>query len=197
MSNSPSPLDQLHDIALPTTDVSPWTWPLPVGWWITLLAIMITVAMMTYGIDRYRQRAYRRAALKELASASLHNSSQHSLQNSSQSNADYLQICSALLKRCAIHAYGRQQVGKLSGSAWIQLLQTQAPVAMPDTVAAALQSGHYQKKTEIDRAALEQFTQQWINKHYRQLQAPVTQPAPLSDINNQPAAASNKGGSHA
>lgn len=196
MSNAPSPLDQLHDIALPTTDVSPWAWPLPVGWWITLLAIMITAAMMTYGIDRYRQRAYRRAAIKELTKISL--------QNSPYSNADYLQTCSALLKRCAIHAYGRQQVGKLSGSAWIQLLQTQAPVAMPDTVAAALQSGHYQKTPEIDRATLEQFTQQWINKHYRQLQVPTTQStsrlasqsAPQSSINNQPVDASSKGESH-
>ena len=60
-----NPLDQLRDLHTPPP---PGLWPPAPGWWLlAILTLGLLVALVWYGLRRYRCNAYRRAALAALA----------------------------------------------------------------------------------------------------------------------------------
>ena len=59
-----NPLDQLRDLHTPPP---PGLWPPAPGWWLlSILALGLFLALVWYGLRRYRRNAYRRAALAAL-----------------------------------------------------------------------------------------------------------------------------------
>ena len=102
--NPADPLAQLRDIHLP--EPVSW-WPPAPGWWVALLLSLAAIFFVVYYLRKYwLQRRYRRVALLELGNFSL---------NDERNNQVLLEEISALLRRVALQAYGREKVAPLTG----------------------------------------------------------------------------------
>ena len=140
MSTEPSinnslSLDNLYDI-VESAPVSLW-WPLAPGWWvlIALLTVAALIGLCRFLLKRHRN-AYRRWALKEL---------------------DALEepgMLPTLLKRVALAAYPREEVGALSGRAWLSFLNGQVPGCFDAECSELLLQLDYRSDTDLSNAEL-------------------------------------------
>lgn len=115
-----NPQDPLAALApLREPEAISW-WPLAPGWYALLALALVIVAAALWLWWRHRQRnAYRRAALQNLREL------EHQL--TVDGNAQqYLAGVNRLLKRVAIHTYGKRQVAALHGADWLAFLNTSA-----------------------------------------------------------------------
>jgi len=111
MSGDPGDLANLADLALPP-DIS--FWPPAAGVWIVGAAAVAALAVAGWrSWQRYRADAYLRQAEAELARASS------------------VEQASAVLKRAALVAFGRERVASLTGQAWSAFLRETAPARLP------------------------------------------------------------------
>lgn len=143
-------LQQLDDIELPAE--ASW-WPLAPGWWILgIVVLALLIGLGYYLIRRYRQLSYQREALKILQQS-------HAIADDLQ----FIRHINQLLKRVAIHLYGRQQVAKLHGAAWQQFLAHSSGL---DVFTQINELNFYQaaETLRIDRAYLLSLSQQWIKR---------------------------------
>lgn len=119
MSGDPGDLANLADLVLPPA-IS--FWPPAAGVWI--IGAVAAAALATAGWrgwQRYRADAYLRRALAELHEASS------------------VEQVSAVLKRAALVAYGRERVASLTGAAWTAFIRETAPAGRPlDRLATCL-----------------------------------------------------------
>ena len=82
--------------------------PETIGWQFVLAVLVLVICYALYRcVRRWRANGYRRQALREL----------HDMKAKEQ-----LQQLPALLKRVAMHGYGREKVASLSGQSWLQFL---------------------------------------------------------------------------
>jgi len=116
MSADPGDLANLADLALPPP---PALWPLAIGVWIIVAALAAALAIFVWrALKRHRADAYLRAASAEL----------DRLAGAPPGDApDHAEAVSAVLKRAAIVAYGRERVAALTGAAWVGFLSDTGP----------------------------------------------------------------------
>lgn len=110
-------LSAMHDIIVPPFQSS--YWPLALGYWLVLISLVILIVGCTiffiYYTKKYRARTQ---ALKELKLMS----------------HQELSVYSALIKRVAIHYYGRESIARLSGKTWLKQLKSWAPQTQHPTL---------------------------------------------------------------
>jgi hypothetical protein len=141
------PLAALRPLHLPAA-VS-W-WPPAPGWWLlAVLAGLLGGAAVWY----YRRTALRRVALAEL----------QRLQHQVTDDVALTAALNQLLRRVALARFPRTQVAALSGTDWLQFLETRTSgfVSGPGRVLAA---APYQRGSTVDRAALVALAQRWIRR---------------------------------
>lgn len=99
-------LTNMHEIALPDpVPMLPQSW----GWWMPVMAVLLLLLWKLWCFYRiWRFNAYRRAALREL----------DALPDAASGYASL----PAILKRVALHSFGRPAVAGLSGAAWTAFL---------------------------------------------------------------------------
>lgn len=149
MSEDPASLENLHDI-VETVPVTLW-WPLAPGWCVivALLLLAVVIASFRCVVKRHRN-AYRRWALKELDAAE-----------------DARQL-PTLLKRVALVAYPREQVGALAGSSWLDFLNQEVPNCFDVDAASLLLELDYLpnvKATAEQLKALRCAIRRWTLEH--------------------------------
>ena len=100
---TPNPLASMQPIIFPP---EPSLWPLAIGWWLLIITIIISLALVTRALIKYRLFW----ACKRL----------HMTQAKELTDANAL---NRLLKQTALHYYPRHQVAKLNGQAWSDFLK--------------------------------------------------------------------------
>lgn len=152
--NTADPLARLRDVHLP--EPVSW-WPPAPGWWIVALVTLTVLILTVYFSRRHLRRTrYRRLALQEL----------NDLMTREADNRKLLEEISALLRRVAIQAYGRQQVAPLSGAAWLAFLdRTGNTDQFSRGEAKILGTGIYSACAEADRDEVRRIAEKWIRGH--------------------------------
>jgi len=153
--NPADPLAQLRDIHLP--EPVSW-WPPAPGWWVALLLSLAAIFFVVYYLRKYwLQRRYRRVALLELGNFSL---------NDERNNQVLLEEISALLRRVALQAYGREKVAPLTGESWLAFLDNTGKTEQFSSGAAkVLGAGLYQSSVEADMEQVMLIVRNWIKDH--------------------------------
>lgn len=96
-------LNELSPIALPH---EPGLWPLAIGWWLLLVALISLLALIINRVKK--QRHFWAVRRKNLIVA--------------KSLTDHHQL-NRLLKQVALHYYPRHQIARLSGESWSEFLK--------------------------------------------------------------------------
>lgn len=158
------PLAQLKDIHLPDPV---GLWPLAWGWWLLLVAIILTVAVGMILLRRKQARnRYRALARVELERAKL-------IFEQDKDTASYLQHVSIILRRAALTGCGDSYHANLSGEAWLQWLDDQYSARQKNFTAGpgrVLLLGPYQKAPEADVESLHKLALEWLAQHRNQWQ---------------------------
>ncbi len=153
-----NPLSNLRDIHLPES--VDW-WPPAIGWWILLISIVIVASVIiTITVRHHLKNHYRRDALVELTTLTAKYYQDNDL-------ANYLVACNILLKRVAIHAYGKHIVAKLSGVSWRDfLIQKNNQSTQDDYILIAMTDMIYQQDiAEIQQENIYHCVKNWIKNH--------------------------------
>jgi hypothetical protein len=112
MSSDPGDLANMADLALPEP-IS--FWPPAAGVWIIGAAAAAMLALAGWrALRRYRADAYLRGAAAEIDAVA-------------GGDAEITEAVSAILKRAAIVAHGREEVASLTGPAWAGFIAQTAP----------------------------------------------------------------------
>lgn len=142
----------LHVIHIPT-EVSGWP-PAP-GWW-GLLTLVILLLGALWGWRRYQRQGFRREALQLLT---------HISQQSDLTAPQRIDALSALLKRVAMTAHGREAVAGLSGDQWLHFLdETGNTQGFSQGPGRALGLNRFQPQPALDAPALLALCRDWIQK---------------------------------
>ncbi|QEG35222.1 DUF4381 domain-containing protein [Bythopirellula goksoeyrii] len=139
-------LDRLHDIELPPEVAA---WPLALGWWVLIVAILALASYIGYTLwKRWQANAYRREALRDLESAE-----------------DVAAICE-ILRRCALAFTPRNTIAAMTGDNWVNWLYERSPEETPSDIRRLLVSGPYiaQPPTGSEEM-LRDYTAHWIEHH--------------------------------
>jgi len=156
MSNTANPLEQLRDIHLP--EPVSW-WPPAPGWWLLVAVVLAVGAGFLLARKHVRQGRYRRTALAGLQAA-------YKALGSTDDRRLFLEETSALLRRVAIQAYGRQEVAALTGMKWLAFLdRTGGTDQFSSGPGAVLADGHYRPRAEVDSDQVFTLAQKWIQEH--------------------------------
>jgi len=152
-----NPLDQLKDIHLPEAI---GFWPPALGWWLTGLLLMALLVTGLFFYQRFQKSAYRRAAVQQL------NLLFSDYQQPQQSHEISAQL-NRLLKAVAQQSYSAEQVSRLTGTQWLNFLDSGANMqSFAQGPGQILASAPYDKNSEInDATALKQCCTQWIRRH--------------------------------
>lgn len=123
MSADPGDLANLADLVLPPAIAF---WPPAAGVWILGGAAAAALSVAGWrALQRYRADAYLRRAAAEVEAAARNGNGEVAV--------------SAVLKRAAMVAYGRERVASLSGDGWAAFIRETAPAgAARDRLAAGL-----------------------------------------------------------
>lgn len=147
--------------AASSMDLGPLQEPPPVpftfetiGWPVLgILLFVLALTLTLIQISKYRHNRYRREALSDLTK----------IQNGELD----LTYCMVLVKRVAIHAFGRMKVGNLSGRQWLEFLDETATDVQFVKVQKEVEALIYQNKTPA-KEVTEQIllnTKNWIRNH--------------------------------
>lgn len=139
----------------PLQEPSPVTFTFStIGWPIlgTLALILMTVVAIL-AIRRYKHNRYRREALAEL-------------QQVVHGELDFIHSM-VLVKRTAIHAFGRDKVAKLTGSDWLKFLDEHARQVQFLSLKSEVEGLIYKSQTpdNITRDKILSNVKNWINNH--------------------------------
>lgn len=158
-----NPLDQLKDIHLPAPIL---TWPWAPGWWLLLSLALLAIAAAVVFLLRYLDKnRYRGVALNQLKIID-----RKLMQETHLCTATLAEL-SQLLRRCALHHYGNQEVASLSGDEWLQFLESKVPdLGFSGATALLLTDAVYQhpnnlQASEQEIPALINMSRQWIRAH--------------------------------
>lgn len=123
-------------------------WPILAG---VILILIVVIAILQIRI--YRHDKYRRQALEEWQKV--------------VANEHQLSHCMVLVKRTAIHAFGRDEVGKLAGQEWLQFLDSNAKNVAFQSIHDEVEALIY-KDAQPEagmREAILKNTKNWITTH--------------------------------
>ena len=125
-----------------------------IGWPILAAVIFVVILIISFfAISKHIKNRYRREALAELQQVA---SGQLPLNHSL-----------VLVKRTAIHAFGREKVGKLAGKEWFQFLDENAKNVNFLSVQTEAEALIY-KDEALEKQAKEELilnTKNWIKHH--------------------------------
>jgi len=165
MSDAKPSLSQLADVVLPP----PVSWmPQTVGWKVLAgVLALLALWLLWRGIRRWLRNRYRREALAELRRLELQ------WQGNPGTGAAVLSALPALIKRCALAAWPREQVASASGSQWAQFIQSHAGHATHGAQALAplVREIQYHDREALQRVSahdvevLIEASRQWIQGH--------------------------------
>lgn len=152
----------LRDIHLP--DPVSW-WPPAIGWWLLLLLLVVMGLIAFWYLRRCQRYTLQRHALREL----------NKLQAAYNNNFDarrFVKQLSVLIRRISISVYPPQQVAGLTGSTWLNFLDSgleakanKSGYAFSTTIGKVLISFPYTKEIsskDVDVEALCTLTAEWI-----------------------------------
>ncbi|CBL46627.1 Conserved hypothetical protein [gamma proteobacterium HdN1] len=153
-SDSPQTITlELRDIHLPES-IS-W-WPPAPGWWSLMVLVSLLLGVLVWQLLRYRRQRFRREALHLLTNIS---------QQNELSDEQRLDAISALLKRVAITAHGRNESAGKTGNAWLQYLdETGATQGFTQGPGRALGNSRFEPHVTVDQQALLALCRDWIQK---------------------------------
>lgn len=125
-----------------------------IGWPIlaaVILILMVVVAILT--IRKYNQNRYRREALAEL-------------QQVVRGELDFVHSM-VLVKRTAIHAFGRDKVGNLTGTDWLKFLDQHSRQVQFLSIQSEVEGLIYKSETPdtTTRDKILMNVKNWINSH--------------------------------
>ena len=148
----------LRDIHLP--DPVSW-WPPAPGWWLLLVLLGMSVALLVYLYRRHQRGALQRSA-------------QHALRDIAaqwQQSADDQALArdlSILLRRLCLSRYPREQVAGITGDAWLQQLDSLLPGdEFRNGVGRVLIEAPYARQVDVDGNALLQLCERWVKNTAR------------------------------
>ncbi len=163
MQSAPQVADALaglHDIVVPEpVSYAPQT----IGWYVVLAVLLIGAGWLAVRAwRRARAERYRRLALAELAviETAVHDPARR---------GEALSALPALLKRTALARFPREEVGSLSGDAWLAFLERTGPGAFAGTAGARLAELSYARPArpvaDDECATLLGGARRWIEAH--------------------------------
>lgn len=165
MSDAKPSLSQLADVVQPP----PVSWmPQTLGWKVLgALLLVLFLWLMWRGVRRWFRNRYRREALAELRRLELR------WQDDPETGAVVLAALPALVKRCALAAWPREQVAGASGAQWAQFIQSHAGHATHGAQALAplVREIQYHDRASLQRVSahdvqvLIEASRQWIQGH--------------------------------
>lgn len=153
--NPQDPLAALHPLREPLP--VGW-WPPAPGWWILLILLAMSIAIISWILLRRRKaRAYRRQALAQLEAL-------HNRYRETRDAKAYVAAANALLKSAALIAYPRREVAGSSGSRWLAFLNEGLPPAeqFPEEF---VHSAYRKNGVAMDVELLHSTAARWIRRH--------------------------------
>lgn len=145
----------LRDIHLPETI---GMWPPAIGWWLLLVLIPLSLYLCWWLYKRLtRQTAVKKA--NTLLAAINNNQDADDLQK--------LQQLSQLLRRVAISINPREQSAGLTGSAWLEFLDSSVKGSpFSQGIGRCLADAHYRQSLpdDVDIAALFTLSESWLKE---------------------------------
>jgi hypothetical protein len=148
-------LDALRDIHLPPT---PGLATLLAEWWLIAAAAAL-LAAAGWGVRRFMQQRQLRMALRQL----------HRLAAAHARDGDAGRLAcglSQLMRRYAMDRFPQAGIGGLTGTAWLQFLDTYGgDSAFSDGVGAVLATRPYQAQGAFDAAALIALVRRWLKSN--------------------------------
>ena len=146
-------LSQLRDIHLP--EPVSW-WPPAPGWWLVAFVTLAALSAFLYFLRRrIVKNRYRKVALKMLSEL-----------DGQDNGLVQLEEISALLRRVAIQAFGREKVAVLAGEAWLAFLdKTGRTTDFSTGVGRVLGSDLYRPSVEADVGQVQLIAKKWIKEH--------------------------------
>ena len=128
-------------------------WPPAPGWWVSALILAVPACFLLW---RFFSGRMRRAALAELRSI---------VGRSDLDDRDYASALSILLKRYAMHCLPGEDVASLTGSAWLEFLDSRLDGdAFQKGPGRVLGGEVYAPGCRVDRRALASLAERWIKK---------------------------------
>jgi hypothetical protein len=146
IASTVSNLLPLNDLHLPEP---PGFWPLAWGWWSLLLTIVLSI-FFVYLLWKWRKK---RLAPKRAAIALL------TLEKQTISPSGAMEI----VRQAALSYYPRQKVAHLSGTKWLDFLDSQVNGALFKTSEREWLQALYEKQPEVDTAPLIEQCQEWLS----------------------------------
>ena len=138
-------IDQLRDIVEPPA-VS-W-WPLAPGWYVLGISLLLGCGFFLWRLWQIKQRnAYRVEALLQL--------------EQSTSVAEIADV----MKRSALHAYPREEVASLSGSAWCNWLEQTGNLSISSQERGDLLAGVFQSPADSSLESVKRLAMKWVRQH--------------------------------
>jgi hypothetical protein len=154
MANPTDPFSQLNDIQLPA---DPGLWPPAPGWWIVALVCLLLVMISARAAIRHSEKKRPvKALIRQLGELNIdHDDISGSLFRISR-----------LVRRYAIHRFGREAVSPLQGKAWISLLDTTTAsgTGFSSGYGEILGTGMYQGEIDTDPDELRKFLLGWARQ---------------------------------
>lgn len=157
MNPAADPLAGLRPIhAAPPPDL----WPPAPGWWLlAVLLLTLLVATAVWGWHRYREYRFRTRILREI-----------DLVTSRYADTDspeYLSEIGVLLRRIALQRYAAERVASLTGSDWLQFLDsTGGDGGFSNGVGRILASAPYRPHVEaVPVAELATLVRRWAKRN--------------------------------
>ncbi|MEJ8859734.1 DUF4381 domain-containing protein [Variovorax robiniae] len=164
-AGQPPSLSQLADVVAPP----PISWmPQTVGWKVlAVLLVLIAIWLAWRGTRNWLRNRYRRDALAELRQI------ETCWKSDPAASVAVLTALPALIKRCALAAWPREQVASRSGAEWARFLVANAGHATPGALALEPLVREIQYHDEqvlrlvpqSDVAMLIEASRQWIQGH--------------------------------
>ncbi len=149
-------LSGLRDIHIP--EALNTFWPPALGWWLILILILLTPAVL-YLIHFYRLRSAKIYALKQL----------DILEQTATTDAGrYAEEVSKLLRRIALLRFGKDEVASLAEREWVDFLVKTGELDLDRKIRDLFAYAPYAKGQVFDAqslAALKKAALTWINKN--------------------------------
>lgn len=166
--DNPDPLSELAGIHLPEPV---GIWPLAPGWWILLIAILVSAFFLTRTLRaQWKRKRICSFAIKELdkcLAAFTAKASQADAQAMGQLSLNYVSEVNAVLRRVALKHYPFGKIASLSGDDWIAFLRNGGDATLLDeSMANAISQGRFARQWDVDPDALYQMAHRWISSLY-------------------------------